>query len=194
MTAALSPAVTERYGRGWWDCDPGGVVEDVADCAGGDISWDDPLAALGQVLGAAADCAGAAVDAVAEAASECGRPDDEHPFTFNNSDIGASPEDGDRFGFSLAVGDFDCDNADDLAIGAPFEDYGNVTDAGVVSVRYFTGANTGWETFWMALAVGDMDNDGDLDLLIGMPGREVAGSEAAGETHQVSRCLLVAGA
>ena len=42
----------------------------------------------------------------------------------------------DRFGSSLAAGDFNWDGKDDLAIGTPYEDVGNVKDAGAVSVIY----------------------------------------------------------
>ena len=49
---------------------------------------------------------------------------------------GSSPETEDRFGSSLAAGDFNWDGRDDLAIGAPYEDVGNVLDAGAVSIIY----------------------------------------------------------
>jgi hypothetical protein len=50
------------------------------------------------------------------------------------------PESGDRFGAALAVGDFDADGFDDLAVGVPGEDvfsFGrSVPDAGAVHVLY----------------------------------------------------------
>lgn len=46
------------------------------------------------------------------------------------------PEAGDRFGHALAVGDFDGNGADDLAIGVPFEDVGGKANAGAVHVLY----------------------------------------------------------
>jgi len=242
-----------NYGHGWWDCDQGGVVEDVADCADVDISWDDPLAALRQLLDASTDCADAAVEAVVAGASECGLPDDEDPITFGADAIGGNPELGDGFGYalaagdfdgdgrddlaigspgenlrayddynegvawvvfgeggglnlddvallqqsgsrpeagdyfgaSLAAGDFDGDGADDLAIGAPLEDYYDVLNAGAVSVRYFTGSNTGWELFWQddivgsngsgdlfgfALAAAPLGSNDRAELAIGAPG------------------------
>lgn len=50
-------------------------------------------------------------------------------------------EAGDRFGWSLAAGDFNSDNFDELAIGSPGEDVGNLADAGMVSV--ISGSSTG---------------------------------------------------
>jgi FG-GAP repeat protein len=52
---------------------------------------------------------------------------------------GGQPEPGDRFGASLSVGSFDtvdARNSHDLAVGAPGEDVGSVTDAGAINVLY----------------------------------------------------------
>ena len=55
----------------------------------------------------------------------------------SQSDLaGVSVEAGDRFGWALAVGRFDGDSFDDLAIGVPGEDIGPITDAGIVQVLY----------------------------------------------------------
>ena len=53
-----------------------------------------------------------------------------------NPDIVDTAETSDSFGNSLAVGDFNGDDRDDLAIGVPFEDIGTTTDAGMVNVIY----------------------------------------------------------
>ena len=53
--------------------------------------------------------------------------------------VGEVPETGDRFGFSLAAGDFDGDGFDDLAVGVPHEDVGKFADAGIVQI--FRGSN-----------------------------------------------------
>ena len=45
-------------------------------------------------------------------------------------------EKGDRFGTTVASGDFDADGYADLAIGIPLEDVGRTKDAGVVQVLY----------------------------------------------------------
>ena len=82
----------------------------------------------------------------------------------------------DRFGYSTAVGDFDDDGLDDLAIGAPFEDYG-AESSGLVFL--FQGTSTGltpwalldqigtnerFDRFGWALTVGDFNGDGKDDL------------------------------
>ncbi len=46
------------------------------------------------------------------------------------------PEAGDQFGYALAAGDFDAENCDDLAIGIPLENVGDVVDAGAVQILY----------------------------------------------------------
>ena len=86
---------------------------------------------------------------------------------------------GDRFGQVLAVGDFNRDGYDDLAIGVPMEDVGTIVDAGVVSVLYGSssrltargneywhqnvsgveGADETGDRFGWSLAAGDFDND-----------------------------------
>jgi hypothetical protein len=98
-------------------------------------------------------------------------------------------EEGDRFGFSLAAGDFDGDGYDDLAIGVPYEDIGAITDAGYVTVVFGSAGglemhqNQAWtrndasgtnenetdDRFGWALAAGDFDGDGYDDLAMGTP-------------------------
>ncbi len=112
-----------------------------------------------------------------------------------------TPEDQDRFGRSLAVGKFDSDRYDDLAIGAPLEDYFG-TDAGIVHIVWgtFSGisteidmrlsqdlipdaANEPGDHFGWALASGDIDGDEKDDLLVGVPGQDVDGFDQAGAVH-----------
>ena len=106
-----------------------------------------------------------------------------------------TPENNDRFGSTLAVGDFDGDGFDDLAVGTPAEDWGSDLDTGVVHVFY--GSASEWlrtdnavtilspnrsanERFGFALAVGNFDSDGYDDLAVGAPNREVDGQIRAG--------------
>jgi hypothetical protein len=119
-------------------------------------------------------------------------------WTQTSSGAGVS-ETADRFGLSLAAGDFDGDGRDDLAIGVPFEDVGSAVGAGAVNVLYGTAnglstlgsqdwtensisgtaADTG-DQFGRALAVGDFDGDGRDDLAVGAPGETLLGQASAG--------------
>lgn len=112
------------------------------------------------------------------------------------------PEPGDRFGSTLAAGDFDRDGFADLAIGVPFEDVpsgsSQLTDVGAVNVVYGSagglvlagsqilvqGFNTiqgtpqAGDRFGSALTVGDFDGDGFDDLAIGVPLDDLNGADA----------------
>jgi len=102
-----------------------------------------------------------------------------------------TPADYDKFGKSLAAGDFDGDGHDDLAIGVPNDDHSG-TDAGIVQIVWgtfsgittdvnmriwqglFTGqTSTADELFGWALAAGDFNGNGHDDLAIGVPGQAV---------------------
>ncbi|MEZ4401032.1 MAG: FG-GAP-like repeat-containing protein [Kofleriaceae bacterium] len=115
--------------------------------------------------------------------------------------IGALEEAGDRFGAALAVGDFDHDGVDDLAIGTPGESVGSNPDpnagavyllrggaAGPTYWRSVTEANVaasveGDDRFGEALAVGDFDGDGVDDLAVGAPGETHGDGIAAGHVY-----------
>lgn len=117
--------------------------------------------------------------------------DDNHGLSQNGR------EDGDQFGYTLAVGNFNGDNYDDLAVGVPYEDvYGSsVIDAGAVNIYYGThshglsgGKSQLWyqdnlklnvssekdDTFGWSLAVGNFDGDKYDDLAIGVPGEDIS--------------------
>ncbi len=111
--------------------------------------------------------------------------------------IGGLSEDGDRFGETLAAGDFDGDGFDDLVVGIPWENLGAAANAGQVDVLYgaFDGFNRMRTQFWAedaifgggtsesndafgyALASGDFDKDGFADLAIGHPAESVGGAQ-----------------
>jgi FG-GAP repeat len=104
----------------------------------------------------------------------------------------------DKFGFAVAIGDFNGDGFDDLAMGAPYDKDGGTTEAGSVNVLYGSASGlttTGtqlWtpqlggqpvqpnEHFGFALAAGDFDCDGWADLAVGAPDYADSGISKAG--------------
>jgi hypothetical protein len=102
--------------------------------------------------------------------------------------------------------DFNNDGADDLAIGAPFEDIGSVLDAGAINVLYGSTAKlnaTGNQQFFQgggglvgvaeegdfvgaALASGDYNNDSFADLAVGVPFEDVGSVLDAGAVDTVN--------
>jgi len=101
-----------------------------------------------------------------------------------------TPEAGDRWGRTLAVGDFNNDGKDDLAVASTGQDFSGATDTGAVSVIYGAAAGLGnnipsqtWtqnslsfdasdanDAFGSSMATGDFNNDSYDDLAIGVPG------------------------
>ncbi len=101
----------------------------------------------------------------------------------------------DRFGYSTAVGDFDNDGLDDLAIGAPFEDYG-AESTGLVFLFHGTatgltpwalldqvGADEKFDRFGWALTVGDFNGDGTDDLAASALNEAPGTDDAAGTVN-----------
>ncbi len=115
------------------------------------------------------------------------------------------PEAGDRFGRSLATGDFDGDGYDDLAVGSPNEDLGVYSDTGVVHIIYGSatgltasgnqmwhqnkpgigGSNASNQNFGWSLVAGDFDGDGRDDLAVGVKGENVGGQVDAGAVNVI---------
>ena len=117
-------------------------------------------------------------------------------FTQNTTGIADSPEQGDLFGASLAVGDVTGDGIADLAVGAPGENGG----AGAVHVlkgsaagltatgsQYFSQATSGIfgdpaasDHFGASLAIGNFGGSPHGDLAIGVPDDDSALSDSGG--------------
>jgi FG-GAP repeat len=116
-------------------------------------------------------------------------PDDQL-WTQDSPDVEGVIQAGNRFGYSLTAGDFNCDGFDDLAIGVPRGDFLSDNDFGVVNVIY--GSKLGLSAnfvpdellrqapelsndgavsldFGFSLAVGDFNGDGFDDLAVGVP-------------------------
>lgn len=116
--------------------------------------------------------------------------------------LGEEGEFADRFGQTLAVGDFDHNGYDDLAIGTPDED-GPDDNSGVVQVLYAADDGSGlsatgtdrWyqdhlgqdtepgDRLGWSMAVGDFDNDGCEDLVVGVPFEDLGGTVDEGLFH-----------
>ena len=75
-------------------------------------------------------------------------------------DNGDVREEGDRFGQALAVGNFNSDRNDDLAVGVPDEDIGTIVDAGIVQIFY--GADLRLTN--VGVQIWHQDTDGILDI------------------------------
>ena len=123
-------------------------------------------------------------------------------WSYATVNLGGFADATDNFGETFAVGDFDGDGVDDLAIGVPGDDVYNGGEsagsltilrggpsgltplAGVTLTRASTGVPgnvTDLEKFAAALAAGDFDGDGDDELAVGAPGTTIDGFDALGE-------------
>ncbi len=131
-------------------------------------------------------------------------PPSDQVWSQNSPNIEGGSEDFDNFGEVVATGDFDGDGYDDLAIGVPNEDIGNINSAGAVNILYGSsfgglsstgdqiwhqnsagvlGASEAFDQFGSSLVAGDFDDDGYDDLAIGVPGEDVGTISNAGAVN-----------
>lgn len=124
--------------------------------------------------------------------------------------IGATSEANDNFGYALAVGNFNNDAYDDLAIGSPGESIAGLDDAGNVVVLLgsasglqasgFTisqgntpGAVEAGDIFGFSLAAGDFNDDNRDDLAVGSPGEDLFGPPAVVDAGAITLLFGSAG-
>lgn len=109
---------------------------------------------------------------------------------YTQASVGATSELNDAFGYALAVGNFNNDAYDDLAIGSPGESISNHDDAGnvivllgspsgllpvglILSQGNSPGNVEAGDIFGFALATGDFNGDNYDDLAVGVPGEDI---------------------
>ncbi|QTL34746.1 FG-GAP-like repeat-containing protein [Pseudoalteromonas viridis] len=118
-------------------------------------------------------------------------------FHQNKSGMPGSAEKDDKFGYSLAHGDFNNDGYDDLAVGSPTEDLNGKDNAGKVDIIFgsrsglsysdiksfhqglakITGSVETDDHYGYAIATGDLNNDGYDDVIIGVPKEDVSAGD-----------------
>jgi hypothetical protein len=200
VLAGPAPAQLSGSGSQLWHQDATGIVNSVEDLdafgaalAAGDFNGDGradlAVGVPGETVGAAAN-AGAVHLLLAGETGGLGAAGN-RLFHQEVPGIPGVAEPNDFFGWALAVGDFDGDGFDDLAVGVPFETV-SAPDDGAVHVLHgsdtdtllrtvgsqlwsqgspgVSGDSETWDQFGFSLAAGDFDGDGFDDLAIGVVG------------------------
>ena len=138
---------------------------------------------------------------------------DDSVFISQSNLANVSAKSGDLMGWALAVGDFDADGRDDLAVGTPGEDVVQSVDAGIVTVLY--GASGGLSTtriehwpqdsagildfaeggdqFGYALSAWNYGRTRHADLAIGVPFEEVQSAADASNQSDAGAVHVIYG-
>ncbi|MEW2476151.1 hypothetical protein AB0875_20385 [Micromonospora gifhornensis] len=127
--------------------------------------------------------------------------------TQRTAGVPGSPEQEDRFGAALAVGDVTGDGRADVLVGAPGESIGKKTKAGTIALLRGSasgltgtgaqgfdqdhavvpgGAERG-DHFGASVAILNLDGKGPLDAIVASTGEEVAGDQAGYPSGTLSR-------
>lgn len=133
-------------------------------------------------------------------------------WTQDSGNIDGVGEDGDLFGYTVAVADFNGDGYDDLSIGVPGESIGTVEEAGAVNIIYgssqglratpaadgsglknklfhqdmgLVGIAEPSDSFGETLTTDDFNGDGYGDLAVGVPRESIGTSEWAGAVNVI---------
>jgi len=140
-----------------------------------------------------------------------GLPDNEFsdPQVLSENNLRVAVKANDSFGWSLAVGNFNHDRYDDLAIGIPNHTISGNSKAGMVSVIYggdpinnhkldystsekwyqdshgIHGVSQAGDRFGFSLTTGDFDNNGFDDLAIGVPYENISKKGNAGAVNVI---------